>query len=131
MNTRQFCNSNKISIDSEMVDENPNMVRDNWQAYHYKDRLTFGKRQLTTFFSMGLAHTNEPDAEDVLDCLASDAAGIENTRNLEEWCGEYGYDADSRKAEKTYKLCQKQAKDLKRFLGEEAYKTLLWETERL
>jgi|SRR3990167_3469096 len=131
MNTRQFCNSNKISIDSEMVDENPNMVRDNWQAYHYKARLAFGKRQLTTFFSMGLAYTNEPSAGDVLDCLASDAAGIENTRNLEEWCGEYGYDADSRKAEKTYKLCQKQAKDLKRFLGEEAYKTLLWETERL
>lgn len=58
-----------------------------------------------------------PELADVLNSLRLDAEGIENARNFEEWAGEYGYDTDSRKAEETYRDCQKMAGKLARFLG--------------
>lgn len=82
-------------------------------------------------FSQGSGHTNAPTAADVLDCLASDVQGVENTHNFEDWAGEYGYDTDSRKAEAIYKTCLVQAKELKSFLSGAAYKELLDGTERL
>jgi hypothetical protein len=80
---------------------------------------------------MGLAHTQEPTTEDVLNSLASDAAGIENARSFEAWCNHYGYDTDSRRAEKTFNVCERQAEKLKSFLGEELYKQYLFNTESL
>jgi hypothetical protein len=47
-----------------------------------------------------------------------------------DWAGEYGYDTDSRKAEKTFRACQRQRAKLFAFLGPELYQTLLWDTER-
>lgn len=82
-------------------------------------------------FGMGSAHTAPPTVEQVLDCVASDSAGYENARTFEEWAGEYGYDTDSRRAERTYRQVKKQAVKLCWFLGEVLYKDLLWETERL
>lgn len=72
-----------------------------------------------------------PDAESVLDCLASDAATVENARRFEEWAEELGYDPDSREAEKTFDVCVDAAKQLEDFLGRDAYNTLLWDIERL
>ena len=82
-------------------------------------------------FSQGSAHTKPPTIEDVLDCLASDASGVENSRSFEDWAGDYGYDTGSRKAEKIYLTCMRQAAELQQLLGYDAYKTLLWDTERL
>lgn len=72
-----------------------------------------------------------PTLEEVLDCLASDAAGYENAPLFEDWAGEYGYDTDSRKAEKTFRTVQEQAARLKKFLGPALYNELLYDTERL
>lgn len=127
---KAFVRSNRIHIESEMVEENPNAP--DWQdAYHYKCVLRRGRRQMTTYFSMGYAHSNEPDAESVLDCLASDAASVENARSFEDWASELGYDPDSRKAERTFNVCETQAAKLWQLLGDDAYNTLLWKTERL
>jgi hypothetical protein len=116
----------------EWIDHNPQMTEDDWSrgASHYKLTLKCGRRQMTTYFSMGSAHTSEPQLADVLDCLASDAAGVENAQSFENWCAEYGYDTDSRKAEKTFKICERQAENLKRLLGDDAFDQLLWHTER-
>jgi hypothetical protein len=38
-------------------------------------------------------------------CFVSDA--ISGLESFENFCGEFGYDTDSRKAEKTYKLCKR------------------------
>lgn len=72
-----------------------------------------------------------PSCEDVMDCLASDACGIKNARNFADWCAEYGYDEDSRKAEKTYLACQAQHQQLRAFLNAAAFSALLFNTERL
>ena len=55
---------------------------------------------------------------------------ISNARGFEDWCSDFGYDADSRKAEKTFKVCEHQAKRLRSFLGDSLYKQLLYDTER-
>ena len=88
-----------------------------------------GERQLSVFFSQGSAHREQPTAAEVLDCLASDSTDAFET--FENWCAEYGYDDDSRKAEKTYAIVQKQAANLKRFLGANEYRNLLENVGRM
>ena len=90
-----------------------------WQrsAHGWTVRLTYKRRSMTVDFWTGAAITAEPDAASVLECLCSDAAGIENARGFEDWAAEYGYDTDSREAEATFRACQRQTERLRRFLG--------------
>ena len=126
-----FIKGNHIRMTAERVDSNPNMD-DSANMDHWKCLFRAGNSRMTVYFSMGYGHHGaEPEADEVLDCLASDASGIENARSFEDWCGDYGYDSDSRKAEKIFNTCEHQAKRLRQFLGDSAYETLLWNTERL
>lgn len=141
MNTiKQFINKHSVKISSEYTDNNPNWEQDGDRSYfmnHYKvvlsARFDGKRRQMTTYFSMGLGLHGEPQAADVLDCLASDAAGVENAGDFEDWASEYGYDTDSRKAERIYKNCKRAANRLYKFLNSdsEIYNGLLFETEKL
>jgi hypothetical protein len=131
MNTfTDLIKTNGISIISKWVEKNPNM-ESTTPMNNYKVTLKMGKSRLSTYFSMGMGLHGEPTVEDVLNCLASDSAGVENARSFEDWCSEYSYDTDSRKAEKTFKVCEKQAEQLKNFLGDDLYSTMLWDTESL
>lgn len=51
-------------------------------------------------------HPIMPDAKDVIYSLLMDAEVLEYS-SFEEWADMFGYDADSRKAEKTYQECMK------------------------
>lgn len=85
-------------------------------------------------FSQGPAHTAPPEAVDVLNCLADDAAGIENAADVWDWLEEYGYSgtvAEMREAARSYELGREQTAQLREVLGAEEYERLLWETERL
>ena len=75
------------------------------------------ERTLTVPFFQGLAHDSEPTAADVLSCLVMDADVIEY-EGFEDWAGNFGYDTDSRKAEKIYRSCLEQAPKVQEFLGE-------------
>jgi hypothetical protein len=92
--------------------------------------LTMHGRQMVIPFGMGSGHRSaEPTAHDVLSAILSDASSIENARDdFEEWAGDYGYDTDSRTAERTYNQTVKQTDQLRAFLGD-LYDTYLWETE--
>jgi hypothetical protein len=141
----QFIESNRISLTAEKyTDHNPLMEGEGIRMDHWKVTLERGSRsvvrsvdditprRMTLTFSKGLGHHGaEPTAEEVLDCLASDASGIENARDFEDFCSEYGYDTDSRKAEKIYKDTKHQTERLRKFLGDEAFDTLVWNTERM
>jgi len=131
MTLKSFISRNRIKAESVMVDSNPHMTGYGSQNMnHYKVTLRRKGRQLTIFFSMGSALCREPSAEDVLDCMASESSSIENAQGFEDWASELGYDTDSRQAERIYNTCRTQAGKLKRFLGEDLYKQLLWEVER-
>lgn len=102
--------------------------RDDWQqqANDWRITLVYQGRRFSLDFWQGTGIKEEPTAEGVLDCLLSDAqAGNES---FEGWCSNFGYDTDSRKAEKTYKACIKTAKRLRKLLGSD-YETFA-EAER-
>lgn len=110
---KSFVNRNGIRINSEWADTNKNAP--DWKdANHHKVTLKMGRKQLTTYFSQGYGISGEPDAENVLNALSSDSSSFENARSFEDWAEEFGYDTDSRKAEKIYRVCERQADKLKR-----------------
>lgn len=122
-----------LGFEIKSADSNPNIDDDKWAAtsHHWLCTLTHRGRKMDVPFSQGSAHTKPPTLADVLDCLASDASGYENARTFEEWYAEYGYDPDSRRAERTFRVVQQQATRLFTLLGRENYDALLWKTERL
>lgn len=125
-----FVNENKIKMDVKRTDENK--LNKEWKnANHYKVTLKYNVYQLTTYFSQGYGIDRDPNTEDVLNALASDSSMVENAGSFEGWANELGYDTDSRKAEKIYKVCIKQAEKLKSFLGDDKYQELLYNTESL
>jgi len=130
-----FCKRNRVSMTSEMVYENPNMEGMPQGSSHHKCKITARvagqRRQMTVVFSMGPAHYREPTVAEVLDCLASDAASVENCSGFEDWASDLGYDPDSRKAEKVYRACNLQANKLQNLLGPSQYSILLYDTERM
>lgn len=121
---RQRIARDNIRAESVMID------RPAWAdfgANWYRVTLKRRRRTLVTPFGMGEAHTSEPTAEDVLECLLSDASGAD--QDFEQWAGEYGYDTDSRKAEQTYRQVVAQTAKLRRFLGDD-FDAYMYETER-
>lgn len=113
------------------TDRNPHM--DSWDAgaSHWRCTLSYAGRRMSVAFSHGSAHTSPPSLADVLNCLALDASGFENNSSFADWCAEYGYDTDSRKAERIYKTIGRQVASLKHMLGLALYAELLWNTESL
>ena len=94
---RAFVRERNLSIRSaEEVDANPNMEADpKWEARHYKLVLIHPvegerTRQMTVYFSQGMAHEASPEIEEVLDCIASDSRGVhpDYCRGFEEWAGD-------------------------------------------
>lgn len=130
MSVADFAKHNVACITANRVGRNPNMPNtdmDHWRCVLYHPCGS----KMVVYFSQGYGHHGKaPTVEDILDCLASDAARVENARSFEEWASECGYDPDSRKALKTYETCVKQANELKSFLGIQ-YQILLYGTERL
>lgn len=113
------------SITAEVV---PGPTNPDWSAPHtsWLVTLRFEGRTMTVPFHMGLAHTHEPEAPEVLECLASDASGADNADGFADWASEYGYDTDSRKAEALYRQICEQVTELRTFLGAEVYTELLY-----
>ncbi len=64
-----------------------------------------------------------PDPTDVIYSLVMDAVVLDSG-GFEDWCGEYGYDTDSRKAFETYEECLDHALKLRAGIGELALSTL-------
>jgi hypothetical protein len=127
-----FIKKSGVTAAIEEVGTNPNMdAGEEWMrtARHYKVLLKKDGRRMTLYFSQGSGIKGEPELSGILDCIASDSASVENS-TFEEFCADLGYDTDSRRAERTYKVCQRQAEKLERLLGRDLYEDLLWNTER-
>ena len=58
-----------------------------------------------------------PELEDVLNSLVSDASAFFDGEPFEDWCMNYGYESDSRKAHKIYKKCLEIGHNLNKLLG--------------
>lgn len=119
-----------LTMTATPTDTNPYMDADTGMS-HWRCTIRRGRLSTTVVFSMGSAFTGrQPELDEVLDCLASDASGHANARDFEDWAADYGYDIDSRKAERTYRAIGRQTEGLRRVMGD-LFDRLLWETERL
>lgn len=82
------------------------------------DIVSRGKRSAATGVDhKGFRKCPKPHFADVLQSLVMDSEGVDEVDTFEEWADHYGYDTDSRKAEKIYEACRKIARDLRRVLG--------------
>jgi hypothetical protein len=90
------------------------------RASEYGTAFTSVKDAEREAFGEGLGSCNPlptPDAADIVNCLLMDANALDYT--FEYWCSEFGYDEDSRSAERAYNDCVQTARDLDRVFTSE------------
>ena len=130
---QQIIEGLNIKYEARQVARRPDGVT--WGATFYRIRIRCGSHRMTTYWSQGGALTEAPSLADVLDCLASDAASLENAKDFAEFATESGYnngtEAGLREAQRVYKAVCRTSAQLKRVLGESVYNALLWDCERL
>lgn len=129
-----FAAEHGITLTSEAWHENLDMA-DSAGMHHWKCRLRCGRRSMVIYFSKGRGHDGErPTVEEVLDCVASDAVPHDNGLTFEEWAAEYGFDTDSRKAERAFNASQKTSARLAEVIGTgeagDVFDALLYKTAR-
>lgn len=79
---------------------------------HWRVLIKRGTKEIETRYSMGPAHTGEPDGADVFGSLLMDTSDVEG-ETFENWADNLGFDTDSRKAERIFEACQKTLLNLK------------------
>ena len=89
---------------------------ENWDQAHnaYKVTISRGRKRATIDFRTGTGWKVDPDLADVLSCMVSDASAGE--ASFDDFCSDFGYDSDSRKAHATWKACRKMSERLSRLL---------------
>lgn len=125
----QFTKRVGITADFEQVPGRPDgLMGDSARHYKVTLRILDGalSKSMTLYFSQGPA-CDTPTVADVLNCIQSDNTG---EQTFEEWCGDLGYDTDSRRALATFQACVDQERKATRFLGSE-YRRLLNAVEPL
>jgi hypothetical protein len=111
-----------------------------WPHPHTRYRVVLRRvvdgetRKLSIEWRQGLAHTEPPRADDVLDCLADDATGYLNASDADDWATMFGYDMDEPRdrsqANRLWFNVKAQTEKLQAFLGDD-FDALVWATERL
>lgn len=127
---QEFIDKNEISMTSESVMKNPNFMNPSPDMRHYSVTLKMGDEEMTSYFSMGSALKNPPNASDVLNSLALESSDYENNPEYADWRNEYGYE-HKKSVLKTFWAIRDNSKALESFLGNERYNDLLWNTESL
>lgn len=132
-NADQFISKHQLGFRVERIASRPDDLGC-WQrgARHWRVefRTLRNDNALVTYFSQGSAHTEEPTAAEVLECLASDARAYEDVCDVLGFAREFGYDLDSNKGEErcraAYKGCQKTHAQLGALVGVEAREELMY-----
>ena len=87
---------------------------DDRPRYVFKMRLQRGNKSYTFTFGQSIVNgDSRPKMYDVLSCLQKYDCGT-----FENFCDEYGFDTDSRKAERIYKGCVKEYNAVVRLFGD-------------
>jgi hypothetical protein len=86
----------------------------------YKCTFANGKKHFSVIFGQSIANRGKkPTTYHILACLTK-----YDPKSFENFCGEFGYDTDSRKAEKTYKAVYSEWEKVKAFFTEEELEIL-------
>ena len=121
-NLENFIAENKIKFSYNWVAERPDNLMSK-EMDHWHCVLKANGKTYTFYYSQGYGyHHAEPTLPDVLEALARDYDP--NDMSFEEFCSEFGYDEDSRKAEKIYRAVRKETQALDRLFSEEGTEDL-------
>jgi hypothetical protein len=129
-----FMSKHSLAFRCERVEERPDgLMGDKYITRHFRVEFRTLRTDfaLVTFFSQGSAHTEDPTAAEVLECLASDARSVVDCTDVLDFAYEMGYASDDmwhdvvEKLRATYNGCRETLEGLDRLLGEEARDELL------
>ena len=86
-----------------------------WARQQWNITLRHGRKRMTfPYYGGGMA--SDPSAEDVIEDMLGNASTLTYSC-FHEWAADYGYDADSRSAEQTYRACRRLGERFARFLA--------------
>jgi hypothetical protein len=112
----------KFNIKLKIIDSTYKCMQwdKNQPRYVFKLQLLRGRKSYTFEFGQSIMKGNEePTLYDVLTCLQKYDVGT-----FEDFCGMFGYDNDSRTAEKTYKAVVKEFQAMERLFDSEELEVL-------
>lgn len=120
----QLCAEHGVTLDA--VDCGVHTDDSNWQHREWRVTLKLQGRTFTSTYRTGIGHDRKvsysaktvgvkPKPADVLYCLCSDSRAGE--MHFHDFCSEFGYDEDSRKAETIWRACVDTYRTLPKFLG--------------
>lgn len=95
---------------------------DNFNNHMVKVTNTETDQSITFEFWASMANPELNSEYDILNafyCLVSDA--IAGSENFEDFCSNFGYDTDSKTAEKIYRKCKKQLEKLSKIYDGDIY----------
>lgn len=124
MKFEAFAEEYGIEVDALLVDRDPDRHMETWTegVNHWNVTLSrmIGSNHIEIMvpFSTGPA-VGEPTTQDVLEALQSDVHMVDNAPDFETWCGELGYDTDSRKALATYEKQLRLAQQVRFFMHDQ------------
>lgn len=101
-----------VTISSKPTDSRQNASEWDASASHWRVTLRHNGKRMTFSYSMGAAHTGEPQRDDCLNAVLRDAEYAGD--DFAGFCDSLGYDQDSRKAYRTYQACRRIAASVAR-----------------
>jgi len=113
----------KITINSEYIGDKKATWGGKVDNYHnHKVNVTHGKKSFSFDFWGSI---NKPeianDQENVFSFYCALSDGISAKESFSNFCSEFGYDEDSRTAERIYKACEKSLNKLERVFSCDLY----------
>ena len=93
----------------------------------YKVTIYNGAHKFSTTFTDSIYNTQNGKKSshfDMLYCIVSDMQCVQYNDTFEDFASEFGYDEDSRSAEKIYKACLKTKDNLERLFGNDGCEIL-------
>lgn len=108
-----------VSIPKRWEDQPADLTQDELYAFNTlrnNPHASLKDKALHASFAAKLAKAQKvaPKLADVLHSLCMDGEAFFNAQSFEDWAADFGYDHDSREAEKTFRLCDEIGRKLAR-----------------
>lgn len=120
----------KVTTLTEWLEDNNVTMEATWgsddptpKTFEHTDAWTcefkYQDRAINITFYMGLGYNGElPDILRVITCILDDSASVDNCSCFEEWADCYGWNPDSREAERVYNACKVNADKIAYLFGD-------------
>lgn len=112
-----------FSIESTFLKHGKHFIDDKENRDIYKVKIKRGRRSFTVEFGQSLNNSMKnrvrPTYYDILACLQKYDIG-----SFDDFCSNFGYDTDSRRAERTYKAVCKEYNNMARLFNDEELEIL-------